>query len=137
VGEVQLVPRRLEDMVTHHLLDRLRRAALVHAGGGAEKREVERAPDDRGHRGQLLTTPTEAVEPPGNEIPHARGQRQRAGLVPGALPPSMLIEVAHRLNRDEGIALAHGPDPLLHQSHRRRLDPGASERSHEQSRVRS
>jgi hypothetical protein len=33
MGEVQLVPHRLEHVLTHHLLDRLRRVALFHAAG--------------------------------------------------------------------------------------------------------
>ena len=81
VREVQLVPHGLEHVVANHLLDRLRRVALVHSAGGMEEREIEPAPDDRGHGGQLLTARTEPVEPPGDEIAHARGQRQRAGAV--------------------------------------------------------
>ena len=113
VGEVQLVSHGLEHVVADHLLDRLRRVALVHPAGGLEEREVEPAPDDRGHGGHLLTARTEPVEAPDNEIADARGQGQRARCLASATPLAVLIERANRLHGDEGIALAHRPDLRL------------------------
>ena len=89
VGEVQLVPDGLEHVVADHLLDRLRRVALFHAAGGLEEREVEPAPDDRGHGGQLLTARTEPVEPPGHEITHARGQSHAVAFVASSVPQAV------------------------------------------------
>ena len=42
------------------------------------------------------------------------------------------IERAHCLRGDEGVALAHGPDPLLHLRHRQGVAPDTSKRPHEQ-----
>ena len=132
MGEVQLVSHGLEHVVADHLLDRRRRVALVHPAGGVEEREVEAAPDDRGHGGQLLTAPAEPVEPPGDQIADARGQGERAGCLAGAIPQAGLIERAHRLHGDEGIALAHRPDLLFDVRHRPRVAPDAGERPDEQ-----
>ena len=132
VGEVQLVPHGLEHVLANHLLDRLCRVALVHAAGGSKQREVEPAPDDGSHRGQLLAPPAEPVEPLGHEIPHAGREGRRAGCSVSVRPPRLLVEGAHRLDGDKGVALAHGPDVLLHLGHRPSVGPHAGERAHEQ-----
>ena len=117
--------------MAHHLLDRLCRVAFVHAARGLEERELEPSPDYRGHGRHLLTPRTEPVEPPGNQIPDAGGQRHR-GAFRERHPQARLIERAHRLHGDEGIALAHPPDPRFHLRHRPGVAPDASERPHEQ-----
>ena len=135
VGEVQLVPDRLEHAVPDHLLDRLRRVALFHTAGGAEEGEVEPAADDCGHGGYLLSRRTEPVQPAGDETTHAGRQGYRAGLPANARPQAVLIEGAHAFHGNERIALAHGPDPLFHLRHRRGVAPGTSKGTHEQRRV--
>jgi hypothetical protein len=52
----------------------------------------------------------ERLEAPGDQITDARGQGQAAGSLASATPQAVLIERAHRLHGDEGIALAHRPD---------------------------
>src|SRR5262250_1350414 len=80
MGKVQLITHGLKYALADHLLDGLRRLALVRAARRVEQREVEPARDDRGHCSQLLAPHAEPVEPPGDEIADARGKRRRAGL---------------------------------------------------------
>jgi hypothetical protein len=114
MGEVQQVAVGLEHVMANHLLDRFRDVALVHAAGGPEEGEVEAPPDDRGHRGHLLAARAEPVEPAGHQLADARGQGQRRGLLGPARQQPIVVDGAHGLQHHEGIALAHGPDALLH-----------------------
>ena len=128
VGEVQLVPHGLEHVVANHLLDRLRRVALVHAAGGWRSVKSNRRP---------MTAATAAscwLRALSRSSRRATRSRTRAGRASAPVPreprpQALLIEGAHRLHGDEGIALAHGPDLLLHVRHRRGVAPDAGERA--------
>jgi hypothetical protein len=135
MGEVQLVPHRLEHVLTHHLLDRLRRVALFHPAGRLQQGKVELASDDRRHRRHLPTARTEAVEPPGDEETDARRQGQGAGLIGSAVREAIAVEGTDRLHGNKGIAFAHGPDLLLHVGGGGGVLAAASQRTHEQSSV--
>jgi hypothetical protein len=128
VRELEVVAHGAQHVGPHHLLDRLGGMTLVHAAGRAEQREVELAPDDRGHRGGRLTARAEPVESTRDEVTDALGQRGLARPRAGTAGRGLRSVSEHGFHGDEGIALAHGPDARFERGH---VAADARERTHD------
>ena len=124
VTEIEPLAHPTQEVAAHQLLDALRRRVRVEATRPFEEREVELAPDHRGHRGELARPVAQAPQSARDQVAHALGQRQRPGIRGNAA----FLEGARRLDRDEGVPLAGGPDLLRQVRHRLRVAPGAGER---------
>ena len=117
VGEVEPLTHPAQHVAAHQLFDALRRRVLVETPARCQQRELELPPDHRRHRGELARALAQALQPAGDQLAHPLGQRQR----PGIRGDAAFLEGAHGLDRDEGVALAGGPDLLLQARHRLRI----------------
>ena len=106
--EVEPLIPPAEHVTAYQFLERLGGRVLVEAPGAVQEWEVERASEHGGHRGQLACSIAEALEPAGDELAHARGQRP----CPRIRDDRAVLEGARRLDHHEGVALARAPHLL-------------------------
>ena len=104
MGEVEALADGVEDAASHQLLDGFRRLAPGERGRPLQDGELELAAEHRGDAGQLLRARAEPADPGRDHLAHAARQLDAAGV--GEAP---VAQRAHRLDDDEGIALAEIP----------------------------